>query len=118
MRKSIPLILSLLFFVSLISVVQAPQDIDIMDVPEAVGESFGIPEANRAFVGGIFMSMILFLALVLPTLLLRNKAPTFFMSFLVLSFCVAVNWLPIWMMVVVILLIASMFASKMKRVFT
>jgi len=114
MRKGIPLILSLLFFVSLISVVQAPQDVDISQVDDAIGESLGV----SAWVGGLIMSAILFLALVMPTLLLRNKSPSMILSFFVIAICVSVGWLDTWIVLVVILLTSALWASKVKRWFT
>ena len=47
-----------------------------------------------------------------PTLLLtRNKMAHLMVGFLVLSFCVAMAWLPVWIFVVTVLLIAFMFGS-------
>lgn len=114
MHKTVPLILSLLFFVSLISIVQAPQDVDITQVDDAIGESLGV----SAWVGGLIMSVILFLALVMPTLLLRNKAPSMILAFFVIGICVSVGWLDTWLVLIVILLTSVLWASKIKRVFT
>lgn len=119
MRK-LHLTLISLFFASLFSIpsAYAPQDIDITQVPEAVGESFGIPAPNTAFVGGLFMSGIVFLALVLPTLLLRNKAPALIMSFLVLTFLVSINWLPIWVMIMITVIVTGAMSRRIKRWFS
>lgn len=118
MRKILPLIVFLLFFVSVASPVQAPADIDITTVPERVGELFGIPASSRAFVGGVLMTSIIFLVFVMPCLLLRNKSPAMIMSFLVLCFCVSVEWLPTWIMLVIVLIISLSWASKIKRMWT
>lgn len=114
MRKSIPLILSLLFFISLASTVQAPLDVDITNIPQAVGDAFGV----SAWIGGLFMSAIIFLALVMPTLLLRNKAPSMILSVMVIAFCVSAGWLDTWIVLIIVLLTSVLWASKIKRVFT
>lgn len=107
-------LISFLFFAILSSLplAYAPEDIDIMEVPQQVGEAFGIPEPNTATVGGLFMSCIVFLALVLPTLLLRNKAPALIMAFMVLCFVVSVAWLPLWVLLISLLIVAGFMGKR------
>jgi len=94
------------------------EDVDIMSIPQKVGESLGIPEPDTAFVGGLLISSIVLLAFVLPTLLLRNRAPSIIILFMVLSFEVTISWLPSWIIVMAVLIVAGMMANKIRRIFT
>jgi len=118
MKKLSFLLFSLFFLSVIIPVAYCDADINIMEIPQQVGESLGIPEPNTAFIGGLFMSCIVFLALVMPTLLLRNKSVSIIMVFMVLSFLVAISWLPVWIMLITVLMVTGLMASKMKRWFS
>lgn len=94
------------------------EDISIIDVPEAVGTRLGVPQPNTAFVGGIFMTAVVLLVFVLPCMLIRNKGPAFIMTFIVLCFCVSIDWLPVWILLMVVMLVAILSAGKIKRVWS
>lgn len=113
-RVSLIFLLFVSLFASFLGLARAPQDIDLLDVPQAVGDSLGV----SAWVGGLLMSAIIFIALVGPTLFLRNKAPTMIISVIVLGFLVSVGFLDTWIILILILMISVLWASKIKRVFT
>lgn len=88
--------------------------LNITEIPNAVGEQLG----TGAFAGGVVVSAVVILALVLPTALIaRGKhgfVPELIMGFLGLTVCVAIGWLSYWVLLVIALLIAVMFAGTMR----
>lgn len=108
-----------LFFLFLSLVPRAYcSDVSITDVPQKMGEALGIPEPNTALVGGVVMSTIFFMAVVMPTLFIRNKAVAFILAFLALGIDVAFSWLPPWLMLMICLMVAGLFAKQIKGMFT
>lgn len=108
--------LSLLFFVclSLIIPVYAEDepDINLVNLPEQLASAWGITE----FAAGLFMSTLLCLAFLFPIAMWkRTSFAPLIVGFGVMSFCIAIGWLPYWLMLLISLLIASVYASKIKR---
>jgi hypothetical protein len=44
----------------------------------------------------------------------KSLVPPIFVGILVMGLCVALNWLPVWFLVVLAMLVALMFAGKMR----
>ena len=106
--------LPLLFFVcTLIIPVYADEpDINIMNLPEQLASAWGITE----FAAGLFMTTLLCLAFLFPIAIWKKTAfAPLIVGFGVMGFCVAIAWFPVWLMLLLCLLIASMYASKIKR---
>jgi predicted branched-subunit amino acid permease len=92
-------------------------DFTISEIPQKVGELFGIPEPNTALIGGAIAGMILFIAIVMPSLLFPNKSLALVFGFLALTLDVALGWIPSWAMLMSMLLIAGLFARQISKWF-
>lgn len=64
------------------------------------------------------MSTVLFMAIVMPALFIRNKAVAFILAFLALGLEVSISWLPPWLMLMICLMVAGLFAKQIKGMFT
>lgn len=87
--------------------------IDLTKFPEKLAEALSIP----TFAGGILCSLI-FVSMWLLALNLLKKVG--FLTNLIiglglLSFCIAIQWLPYWIMLVICLLIASLWSDKIVK---
>lgn len=107
--------LSPLFFLAPIKAEQ----IDLTTIPQFLADQLGIP----LFAGQILASIILMLIILLPvTILTRSKKagflPELAFSLGVLSLCIALGWLPLFVLVVVILCVAGLWGAKVKGWFT
>jgi hypothetical protein len=110
MKKTITFI-SLLFFVCTVLVIPcayANDDISFWEMPEYLGYALGIIDATQAdFVGGILLSLIFILVVLMPTLLLvtkiRNGDVAFYtvllLSGVMLCFCTAIGWLDAFVLI-------------------
>lgn len=88
--------------------------VDITQVPHQLGLALGVSD----FVAGIIASIILFTICALPLLFLtrgKNFVLSLCSGMLIVSFCIALGWLPIWLFAVLALLIALMFADKISK---
>jgi len=82
--------------------------VDLSTFAEALSTALGID----LFPAQILCTTIIMVLALGPTLLLtRNKMAHLMVGFLVMSFCVAMAWLPVWVFVITVLLIAFMFGS-------
>jgi len=110
-------ILSLpLFFLALTLIIPVyaddEPDINLVNLPEQLGDAWGI----SSFAAGLFMSTVLLFAFLLPLVVWRKTGLiTLIVGFSIMGFCIAIGWLPYWIMLLISLLIASMYASKIKR---
>ena len=90
-----------------------------MSWPQAVGEKLGI----GTFAGGILLGIILLAIFMFPIMMIARRRGTGFMAELIFGlaifgFCIAVNWFPIWFIVILTFLVAILFAKKIKDVIT
>lgn len=103
---------------SLIHSVYGADNPDLMGLPEQIGIAFGI----GTFAGGILASAVLILMWVVPiTILVRGRASIFISMIscvLILSFAVAISWLPLFTLILIVLMIAGLWASKTRGWFT
>jgi hypothetical protein len=109
------------FFVLLILIPSAyavgDSGVNVGTMPQDFGEKIGIPEPNTALVGGLILSIVVFMAIVLPSLLLGNKAVSLIFCFLALGLSTSLGWLPGWIMLMVALLIAGTSARQIMKWF-
>lgn len=108
-----------LFFLMLISPVFAPDDVNLLDLPEQLGERLGV----STFAGGLIASAILFMITVLPIAMITRRRNTGFIAELVVGFvvmgvCIAINWLPYWFILIFSMIVALMFAGRMREFIT
>ena len=120
MKRKVILI-SLFFFLALtlpISVsygVDNGTDINLTSFPTILADKLSITD----FAGGIVASLILTLAFILPTAIYsKTLIPPLFVGILCLGACIAMNWLDYWFLLLIAMLIALMFGSKMSAIIT
>ncbi|MDH5765037.1 MAG: DUF2341 domain-containing protein [Gammaproteobacteria bacterium] len=89
-------------------------DVNLVELPVQLAEHWGI----SSFAAGIFMSGLLSFGFLLALLLIPKKPSilaTMIVGFCVLGFCIAIGWLPYWIMLLISLLIAAIYASTIKK---
>ena len=111
------IILFLIMFSFSMSVYALEDDdvVDISKLPNKLAEALNMP----LFAGQILASAIPFGLICFPTFLLtKNSIAHISAIILCLSLTVAFGWLPYWILLVLALLIAFMYANQMKGVFS
>ena len=115
MKNRYILSLSLFFLVlTLIIPVYADDepDINLVNLPEQLGDAWGI----SSFAAGLFMSTIVLFAFLLPLVVWRKTGLiTLIVGFSIMGFCIAIGWLPYWIMLLIFLLTAALYASTIKK---
>lgn len=92
--------------------VYAAGSFEVSDVPSYLDEQLGCGE----FVGGLIASVVLLCIVMLPTMYLtKGKAYSLYIIFglLVLAPLVGLGWLPVWLYIIIILLIALGFGKQL-----
>lgn len=108
-----------LFLLSIIAVLisqaQTVHAVDLSELPQRLGDSLGMSLlAGQMIASSIVLALFLF-----PTMLLTKKSgqqgmAVIIMSFMVMGSLVAFGWLNIWFLLVTALLVALLFAGKMR----
>lgn len=118
------LILTFILTLSFIPQVYADEEnVNLMDLPKQLSERLGLPTSGDYFAGKLLASMILLIIFLFPTLFLCarfNKDvvfPAIFVGLTVLGFCVALGWFPVWSFVLIILLVAIIYANTLANIF-
>jgi len=103
----------------LIPSVMASNPLNLTDFDINFSEALGFNDAG--FVGGMFLSAILMVCLIMPVALITRKSkgnfgfyPELAMTILGLVLCVGIGWLHYWVLLVTALLIALFFAYSMR----
>jgi len=121
MRKAI-LLISLFFFLafsiqftSLTYGADNGTDINLTSFPAALADKLSISE----FAGGIIASLILTLAFMLPIVIwAKTLLPALFVGILCIGSSIAMGWLDYWFLLLIGMLVALMFGSKMSQIIT
>jgi len=97
------------------STVKAEVDIDFSAIPQNLADKMGIP----LFAGQLLCSTILLLMFVLPTALIARKKSAspiaeLMLGLCSLAVCLALGWLPVFLLLVLCLLIGIMYAGAMR----
>jgi len=98
------------------------KNVNLMDLPKQLTERLGLPTSGDYFVGKILTSCIFLVLFLFPTMFLCAKFersvlfPSLLVGISTLGFCVAIGWLPIWLFIIIILLIALMYAQQISAV--
>lgn len=107
----LPPLFFLFLFTLITPVLGADPDINITTFPSQLASAWGID----TFSAGLFLSMIIGLAVFLPFALLRVKGIILlFIGFSYMGFLVAIAWLPYWIPLITCLLIGALYGSKFK----
>jgi len=106
-------------FLFSISPAHAEADIDFSAIPQNLADKMGIP----LFAGQLLCSTIILLIFILPTALIARKKNASPIAELVLglcamSVCLALGWLPYWLLLILSFLIALMYADKITGKFS
>lgn len=87
-------------------------DVNLTELPLMLAEKLGISD----FAGKILCSAIFMMMFVMPVAIWRRGfLSALFMAIITMSFLVAITWLPSWTMIITILLIGALYASKVKE---
>ena len=109
------LFLSLIFFISSVYAIEDDDVVDISKLPNKLAEALNMP----LFAGQVLASAIPFGLLCFPTFLLtKNSIAHISAIILCLSLTVAFGWLPYWILLLLALIIAFMYANQIKGVFS
>jgi len=89
------------------------EDIDFSVIPQNLADKMGIP----LFAGQLLCSTIILLIFVLPTALIarkKNASPIaeLMLGLCIMGFCLALGWLPYWILLILVMLVAFMYADK------
>jgi len=91
-----------------------------MDLPKQLTERLGLPDSGDYFAGKILASCILLALFLLPTLFACSKfgkdalIASLVVGFSVLGFCIALGWLPYWILLIICLIVAFMFSGQIR----
>lgn len=113
MRHRLSLLLPLfLYLISLIPLVYAEGEVNILNIPEYFADKLGIP----LFAGQLLTSTIFLFTFLLPIALIsrkKNVSPfaELIVGFGIMSFCVALGWMPVWIFVIISLMVALFFSD-------
>jgi hypothetical protein len=117
-RRRLFLPLFLFLTLNLINEVYATDaaSVDLTHLPDQVANALGIP----VFAAGILCFIIMTFALMLPAMIWGKKGSmaSLFIGLGVLGFGIAVAWLPFWFLLIIILIIAVMFAEDVRNMIT
>lgn len=111
-------ILGLLFFsflyVACPVYAQDDPDLDLLDLPSALADQLGI----TVFSAGLILTALLLFPFNLCLLLWsKGGTITIIINFVFLGFFTSIGWIPNWTVILVALIIAGLYATKLKDVF-
>jgi len=86
-------------------------EVDLSNFPNQLASKLNIPLfAAKLLATSIVLAIFLF-----PVVLLtKNPIAHMFIGLVVMGFCIAMDWLPVWFLLVVCMVIALMFSGKMR----
>jgi len=88
-------------------------DIDILALPEDIGIATGV----GTFAGGILLTLVLLFAFISLPIYKRNATAIIILSVLILGFAVVVQWLNIFFLIIIVLLVALGITEKALEIF-
>lgn len=87
-------------------------DVDIVYIPQQLSNALNIP----LIASEILISLAIMLSLALPLAMLKAKGLLILIIFFsTMGFLVVLGWLPFWLLLVLSLMVAFMYADKFKR---
>lgn len=87
-------------------------DVDIVYIPQQLSDALNIPLVASE----ILVSIAIMLSLALPLALLKAKGLLILIIFFpTMGFLVVLGWLPFWLLLVLSLMVALMYADKFKK---
>lgn len=117
--KYLIVLLVLLLFILPINLVRAQETdvVDISEFPQALATALGLP----LFAGQLLACAIILCLFLFPTMLLTHKKtqqelPIVIVGVMAIAVLVAFTWLPYWILLILCLIVALMYATRMKKV--
>lgn len=102
----------ILLLLTQISIVHAEGNIDLTTFPEYLAEKLGVD----VFIGRLIAACIILGLCLFPTLALtRNPLSHLFMGMIALCITTALGWVPVWVLLVISMLVAMLFSSKIRN---
>jgi len=99
------------FFVQL-AYAEDENPINLLQIPQGLADKFGI----SVFAGGLLATSILILIWVVPTaMLIRGKHATLVVLTEIISlfsFSIAIGWIPAWLLIILVFLVALLFGKR------
>jgi len=117
-------LLFMLFYFPFAYAVAEEEQVDLSALPKQLSEALGLPTDNDYFVGKILTSAIILSLFLIPTLFACTRfrkdvvIPSLFVGVTVLCFCVAMGWLPVFIIIILVLVIGGLMAGRLKEIFT
>lgn len=85
------------------------EGVDMMDFPQKLSDALGIPVlASQLLISAIFL-----FAFLLPCAS-KNPLVPLMIGLPLMGFLIAMNWLPFWLMLLVVMIVAILYAGKVK----
>ena len=88
--------------------------IDILALPTALGNALGI----SAFAGGILLTLVILFAFISLPIYKKNTNAIIILSVLILGFAVVVQWLSIFFLIIIILIVALGITERALGIFS
>jgi len=88
-------------------------DIDILALPEDIGIALGV----GTFAGGILLTLVLLFAFISLPIYKKNIMAITILSLLILGFAIVVQWLNIFFLIIIVLIIALGITEKALGIF-
>lgn len=121
MKRSLTLTpLFFLLTLYIISPAQGANEIDFNSFPTQIADKLSI----SLFPAQILLSGVIMLMFLLPIALITRKRntqgaiPEVAMTLVIMGFCIALGWLPFWFLLVLSMLIALMFSTRVRDAIT
>lgn len=111
LRYILPLFLFLVVTLIFPVYAEETEDIDLYELPSALGTSLGISTVSA----GVFLSVLLILPFNLCLMFWKKGGTSLIIvNFIFLGFFTSIGWLPNWTVLLVALILAGLYASKIK----
>jgi len=105
------LLTSLILLLIFVIPVYASEDVNLSDLPQQLSEKLTIPLfAAQLLTTAIFLTLFLFPAFILT----KNILAHIMIGFIIMGFCIAMEWLPYWFLIIIAMIVALMFSGKMR----
>ena len=106
-------ILVVFMLTAVVNVAYATEDaINLTEFPKQLAETLNIIE----FAGGVLATLILMSLFLLPAMILARKNYMLHLTFVlsVMCFAIAVGWLPVWLLLLTVMVVAALWSGKVR----
>jgi len=98
-----------------INIVYAEEpDVDLLDLPRVLGETLGISTLSAGLILSILLVLPFDLCLITWS---KSGKIAIILNLVFLTFFTSIGWIPNWSILIVILILAGLYAGKTKGVF-